>query len=170
MNYRKFPKKLLGSQWLWLLHNACKSPQNHDWLPWLRLQPWPLFKNMFPWHLGDIMYDESVLNHMTSRWYHVWIKNLYYQHLIMKYAYQSKPSKSPSPLMAQVLKMAHWRFFILCNSKASVTAASSSEPGRSYSYKAMISTCYKNLRQMAAIFFQPHEEINLNTFALRLRW
>ena len=48
-----------------------------------------------------------------------------------KCAYQSNPSKSPSPLTAQVLKIAHWRLFILCNSKASVTAASSSAPGRS---------------------------------------
>lgn len=45
--------------------------------------------------------------------------------------YQSRPSKSPSPLMADVLNIAHWRFLILCNSRASVTAASSRAPGRS---------------------------------------
>jgi hypothetical protein len=53
-------------------------------------------------------------------------------HFIVNLTYQSKPSKRPSPLMADVLKIAHCRFLILCNSKASVTAASSSAPGRSY--------------------------------------
>lgn len=51
---------------------------------------------------------------------------------VVNRAYQSKPSKRPSPFKAEVLKIAHWRFLILCNSKASVIAASSSAPGRSY--------------------------------------
>lgn len=53
---------------------------------------------------------------------------------------QSKPSKRPSPFMAEVLKIAHWRFLILCNSNASVTAASSSAPGRSCLFAKMRTT------------------------------
>jgi len=75
-------------------------------------------------HLGDTIYDKPACNPLDLR---IHARPVIYD----KNAYQSKPSKRPSPFVAQALKMAHWRLFILCNSNASVTAASSSAPGRS---------------------------------------
>ena len=66
--------------------------------------------------------NKSTNNAMNQNWH--------LHHQIVK-AYQSKPSNRPSPFIAEVLKIAHWRFFILCNSNASVTAAASTAPGRS---------------------------------------
>ena len=45
--------------------------------------------------------------------------------------HQSRPSNSPSPLMADVRWMAHGRFLMACSSSDSDTCASDSAPGRS---------------------------------------
>lgn len=68
---------------------------------------------------------------MSAAWKFRFITKLMLQFSYFCSTYQSRPSKSPSPFKAEVLKIAHWRFLILCNSRASVTAASSRAPGRS---------------------------------------
>lgn len=55
-------------------------------------------------------------------------------HLFLVFSWfdsQSSPSNSPSPLMADVLKIAQSRFLMLCRFSPSATAASFSAPGRS---------------------------------------
>ena len=49
---------------------------------------------------------------------------------------QSRPSNSPSPLMAEVLKIAQSRLFMLGRPRPSATDASSRAPGRSCRHKA----------------------------------
>lgn len=69
--------------------------------------------------------------------------------------YQSKPSKIPSPFRAEALKIDHWRLLILCNSKASVTAASSRAPGRSFTWRETMNLIEVYFLQGRE--FHPHE-------------
>ena len=69
---------------------------------------------------------------------------------------QSKPSNKPSPLMAEVLKIAQSLLLILGRPKPSATAASSNAPGRSCGHvKGVLNTdrlCSSEKLQI----FRPH--------------
>ena len=68
------------------------------------------------------------------------LKTLWHSYLFLVFSWfdsQSRPSKSPSPLMADVLKMAQSLFLMACKLRPSATAPSSSAPGRSCTYHKM---------------------------------